>query len=110
MTKAVVQRPQADADIDGIFEFLSRRSRVAALRFLDTIETAYAMLAEHPASGSTRHAEFCPELPYPLRFHCLSGVPRILIYYMDRPVAVEVIRVWDAARGLDALLEQEGRS
>ncbi len=39
----------------------------------------------------------------------LKEFPRILIYYMDRPDAVEVIRVWDAARGLEALLIENER-
>lgn len=28
-----------------------------------------------------------------------------LVYYMDRPEFVEIIRVWDAAQGLQALIE-----
>ncbi|MCI0749425.1 MAG: type II toxin-antitoxin system RelE/ParE family toxin [Nevskiales bacterium] len=104
MTKPVVQRPRADRDIDDVFAHLRKGSPTAARKFLDSVVTAYRMLSEHPASGSTRHAPSCPELPYPLRFHPLNDFPRILIYYMDRPDAVEIIRIWDAARGLEALL------
>lgn len=104
MTKPVIQRPRADEDIDYIFTFLRRESAQAAGKFLDAVQAAYELLSEQPAIGSTRHAEFCPELPYPLRFHPIKRFPRILIYYMDRPEAVEVIRIWDAARGLAALM------
>jgi len=105
MTKPVVQRPRADDDIDQIFGYLRRKSRRAAASFLDAVQAAYELASEHPAIGSTRHAEYCPELPYPLRYIPLQDFPRILVYYMDRPDSVEVIRVWDAARGLEALVE-----
>lgn len=103
MSKPVVQRPRAGLDIDEIFAYLRRDSLDAARRFLEDVERCYEFLATHPQIGSTRHAEFCPDLPHPLRFHPLKVFPRILVYYMDRPDAVEVIRIWDAARGLEAL-------
>lgn len=103
MSKPVVQRPRAGLDIDGIFAYLRRDSLDAARRFLEDVERCYELLATHPKIGSTRHAEFCPDLPHPLRFHPLKAFPRILVYYMDRPDAVEVIRIWDASRGLEAL-------
>lgn len=105
MSKPVVQRPRADADIDDIFRWLRRESPPSALKFLDAVQAACELLGEHPAAGSKRHAEYCPELPHPLRFFPLTGFPRILVYCMDRPDAVEVIRVWDSARGLEALME-----
>jgi len=103
VSKAVLHRPRVDRDIDEIFAYLSRESVKVAGRFLDDVEAAYLLLGEHPGIGSTRHAAFCPELPHLLRFHPLKRFPRIVIYYMDRPDAVEVIRIWDAARGLEAL-------
>lgn len=105
MSKPVVQRPRADLDIDEIFAYLRRDSSDAAQRFLQGIEQCYELLSAHPKIGSTLHAEFCLDLPHPLRFHPLKDFPRILVYYMDRPDTVEVIRVWDAARGLEALME-----
>lgn len=106
--KHVVQRPLADADIDEIFRSLRRDSPKAAAKFLDAVQAAYELLGAHPASGSRRHARYCPKLPYPLRFFPLGDFPRILIYYIQRPSAVEVIRVWDAARGLEALMGDIG--
>lgn len=105
MSKPVRQRPQALADFMGIADFLHSASPGASLKFIDAVESAFVLLSEHPASGSTRHASVLPELPVPLRFHPIRGFPRVLIYYLDLPEAVEVIRLWDAARGLDALIE-----
>lgn len=106
MSKPIRQRPQAEADVSAIVDYLHTQSPKAALAFIDVVEAAYTLLSAHPASGSTRHASLLPELPVPLRFHPLIGFPRILIYYLDLPKAVEVVRVWDAARGLDALLQE----
>ncbi len=89
MSKVTVQRPAADKDIDSIFEYLCSKSPRAAIKFLESIEHAYDVVAAHPQSGSTRHAEYLPELPYLLRFHVVKNFPRILVYYMDRPEAIE---------------------
>lgn len=105
MSKPVWQRPQAAVDIAAIADFLAKRSPAAARRFLDAVEAAYALLSAHPASGSSRHAPLMPELPVPLRFHPIKDFDRVLVYYLDMPDRVEVIRIWDAARGLEALLE-----
>lgn len=73
------------------------------LAFIAAIEAGEALIAAHPASGSTRHAAVLPGLPAPLRFLRLERFERYLIYYLDLPEHVEVLRVWNAARGLDAL-------
>ena len=105
--KSIRQRPQAAADLASIADYLTASAgHAVALRFIDAVETAYALLSAHPASGSPRHAHVLPELPVPLRFHPVKHFERILIYYLDQPEAVEVIRLWDASRGLDALPEE----
>ena len=108
--KPLRQRPQAAADIAAIADYLYVSAAPdVALRFIDAVEAAYRLLSAHPASGSPRHAHVLPELPVPLRFHPIRDFERTLIYYLDQPDAVEVIRVWDAARGLEALQENAGQ-
>lgn len=106
--KPVWQRPQAGADIASIADFLRGKSLSSACRFIEEIEAAYALQADHPCSGSARHAELLPELPAQLRFHPVRHFERILIYYMDLDDRVEVLRVWDATRGLEALIDDTG--
>lgn len=65
------------------------------------------MIAAHPASGSTRHAALLPDLHTPLRFLRLERFERYLIYYLDLPTHVEVVRIWNTARGLDALVADD---
>ncbi len=72
--------------------------------FLAEVDAALKSIAKHPGSGSTRHAEHAPDLPSPLRFLPLKRFERHLVYYIDLPDHVEVIRVWHAARGLGALI------
>lgn len=106
--KPLRQRPQAATDIAAIADHLfASATPDIALRFIDAVESAYELLSAHPASGSPRHAHVLPELPVPLRFQPVRHFERILIYYLDLPDGIEVIRVWDAARGLEALLEEE---
>lgn len=74
-------------------------------RFIAAVEVTASILCEHPAAGSTRHAEDVPGLPAALRFFPVGGFERYLLYYLDLPAHVEVLRVWNAARGLEALME-----
>lgn len=106
VSKPVIQRPAADRDLDEIVSFLCKDSRQVAARFVQAVAATAQLLGEHPGIGSTRHAEICHELPKPLRFHPVSGFSRILIYYLEHPGVVEIVRIWDAARGLEALMEQ----
>jgi toxin ParE1/3/4 len=74
-------------------------------RFIAAVEATARIVGEHPAAGSTRHAEHVPGLPTALRFFPLGGFDRYLLYYLDLHTHVEVLRVWNAARGLEALME-----
>lgn len=73
------------------------------LAFIASVERGESMIAAHPASGSTRHATLLPDLHAPLRFLRLERFERYLIYYLDLPTHVEIVRIWNTARGLDAL-------
>lgn len=79
------------------------------LRFITAVESTAILIRQHPAAGSTRHADDVPGLPAPLRFFPVKEFERYLFYYLDLPTHVEVIRVWNTARGLEALMgEAEG--
>ncbi|MBA4286950.1 MAG: plasmid stabilization protein [Xanthomonadaceae bacterium] len=110
MATPLVLRPRADRDIDELVGWLRAESPPSAAAFLDQLEAAFERLALFPDSGSTRHATRVPGLPVPLRFLPVSPTrfPRLLIYYLPFETHIDVIRVWDAARGLEALLESAG--
>ena len=76
------------------------------LKFVAAMEAAVALIAEYLDSGSRRHAYLFPDLATPLRFHPLQRFEKILVYYIVLPRHLEIVRVWNATRGLEALLEE----
>lgn len=103
--KPVKWRHQARQDaIDTAYWYVNQANLALGERFLSQLETTLDNLAHFPASGSTRHADIVSGLPAPLRFFPVSGFERHLIYYLDLPTHIDVIRIWSASRGLDALL------
>lgn len=106
--RPIIWRPGAERDAMDLAAYYAKAGGVALeLGFLDVLEATLELISSHPDSGSTRHAYLFPELTEPLRFHPLRRFERILVYYTTMPEDVEIIRIWDAARGLDALLEDE---
>lgn len=74
-------------------------------QFLSAVDATLSALALFPAAGSTRHADAMTDLSPPLRFVVVQQFDRYLAYYLDHPTRVEVIRIWNASRGLHALLD-----
>lgn len=107
--KRVQWRPQARQDAaDSAAWYAAHGGMLVELAFIDALQDAEARLSQFPASGSLRHAQVLPNSAIPLRFTTLPTFTRYLIYYLDLPTHVEVVRVWNAARGLDGMMEKEG--
>lgn len=106
--KPVHWHPQAKRDADEAAVWYATQGGMRMeLAFIDALQAAENLIAEFPASGSPLHAGVIPDMPVPLRFHVLHRFDRYLLYYLDLPDRVEVIRVWDASRGLEALFGGE---
>jgi toxin ParE1/3/4 len=102
--KPVEWRPQARADAaEAAWAYAGEGGLDLGLRFLDAIDYSLARLATNPASRSTGHAQVAQDLPAPLRFVIVDGFERHFIYYVPLPNHMLVVRIWNAARGLDAL-------
>lgn len=105
--KPVEWRPQARRDAaEAAFWFSMQGGLPLGEWFLAQVDAGLDRIAGFPGSGSTRHACLMPDLPAPLRFAVLEKFDRYLIYYLDLPTHVEVIRIRDAARGLAALMDE----
>ena len=52
-----------------------------------------------------RHARLIPDLPVALRFLPVAGFERHLVFYLDLPARVDVVRIWNCDRGLHALMD-----
>ncbi|MBP6750972.1 MAG: type II toxin-antitoxin system RelE/ParE family toxin [Xanthomonadaceae bacterium] len=104
--KPIYWRDAARRDLDDAAAWYAQQGGFPLeTRFIAAVEATSSILREHPAAGSTRHAEDVPGLPTPLRFFPVRDFERYLLYYLDLPAHVEVLRVWNAARGLEALME-----
>lgn len=105
-SRPLLWRPTAMRDGEELAAYYFAAGGMALeIGFLDALDAAFELISDHPDSGSTGHADLFPELPKPLRFHPLRRFDRILVYYAAFDDRVEIIRIWDAARGLDALLD-----
>ncbi|MFT4180025.1 MAG: type II toxin-antitoxin system RelE/ParE family toxin [Thermomonas sp.] len=104
--KPVEWRPQARRDAAAAAYWYAQQGGLPlGEAFLTEVDTTLDRIAQHPAIGSTRHAEQAPDLPSLLRFLPLRRFEHHLVYYIDLPEHIEVLRIWHAARGLAALMD-----
>lgn len=106
--KSVEWRVKARLDVaDTAFWYAEQGGLALGERFLLQIDATLEHLSRFSGTGSTRHDGIVPGLPEPLRFFPVSRFERHLVYYLDCPSCVDVIRIWDASRGLESLLEDD---
>lgn len=101
-SKSVIPRKIANRDVDEAIEhYLSEDAVQAASGFIAALETAYAHIGRHPATGSPRYAH---ELDLPgLRSWPLTGYPH-LIFYIERGDHIDVWRVLHGQRDIPGWL------
>ena len=80
---------------------------VLELGFIDAVESVVKLIEAHPGAGSASHATLLPASPVPLRVHPVRRFDGYLVYYTELPTHVSIVRIWNAARGLEALQENE---
>lgn len=104
--KPVLWRPQAKRDAaQAAAWYASQGGQSLELAFIDSLQAAVALIGQFPGSGSARHATVMNDVSTPLRFHRLQRFDRYLIYYLEHSTHAEVMRIWDASRGLEALMD-----
>lgn len=101
--RSVRLRPRADRDVDSAIAHLVKDSPAAARQFLRELEAAMAGIAQQPAIGSPRYAHVLKGV----RFWRLRRFP-YLVFYLQRPSYLDVIRVLHEARDIPAAF-QRGR-
>jgi toxin ParE1/3/4 len=99
----VVPRRLATQDLrDSAAHYAAEVDAVTARRFIDAVEQAFTLIAQHPGVGSPRHAV---ELDWPgLRTHPVLRFPS-LIFYLERTDHLDVLRVLHAHRDIPASLQ-----
>lgn len=101
--KPVRVRPRANAEIDALADHIAADSLDAAMRFLDAMQKAFALIGEQPGIGSRRYAHL-PMLEG-LRLWPVPGFERHLIFYVERADYIDVLRVLHGARDIPAVLD-----
>ncbi len=86
--------PQADLDLDSIWNFIAADDVQAAERQVDRIGKIFQMLVENPLAGRER-----PELRKDLRSFPVGSY---VVFYVPLPDGVEVIRVMNGRQDIDA--------
>lgn len=96
-------RPEADRDLDAALAFLLQESTPdAAFQLLEEFEAALSRIAGRPGMGSPRYAH----LFQGLRFWKLRRHP-YLVFYIEQPGFVDVLRLLHAARDIPAALRED---
>jgi toxin ParE1/3/4 len=103
--KSVRVRPRADREIDALADFIALDDLGAALRFMDATWKAFELIGEQPGIGSTRFAHL-PMLEG-LRVCPVPGFENHLVFYIERQVYIDVIRVLHSARNLPVVLAED---
>src|SRR5690242_17262097 len=98
--KPVHIRPRADTEIDALADYIANDNPEAAARFLDAVQKTLDLLSEHPGIGSRRYAHL--PLLEGLRVVGVTDFKNHLVFYLERPSYIDVLRVLHSARDIPA--------
>ncbi len=100
--------PRALQDADEAAQWFAGAGGTALeLAFIDALQAAVELLERHPEAGSTRHVGVLDFPEGSLRFLPIRRFDDYLIYYIALADHIRVVRIWNARRGLDALLDTQ---
>jgi toxin ParE1/3/4 len=96
----IIKRPLAEADLDGIWDYLEEQSsQEQAANFLRRLYAKLETLAQNPYMGRTRD-ELLPELrSFPFKDY--------VIFYFPLTNGIEVVRVLYGRRDIERIFQEE---
>jgi toxin ParE1/3/4 len=101
--QSLIITPQADRDIDEIFDYLRGIDPALAGRFFHECQAAIALVAKFPLAGGRLLLEGREDLDY--RYVYPKGFDRYLIFYRLDAIRIEIVRVLHSSRDLSAALD-----
>jgi toxin ParE1/3/4 len=105
VSRHVLRRARAQADIRALSFHIAEDNPDAARRFLTAVERSLALLADMPRLGAPRRTGN-PALAG-LRMHPVRGFENHLIFYRPLRGGIELVRVLHGARDIGAILRAE---
>ena len=102
MLKAVTKRRRAEEDVLEQALYIARDNPDAAVRYLEAVDAALRSLGRTPKLGGLYKSRN-PTLKS-LRRLIVPGFKSYLIFYLDLPSTIDVIRVLHGARDLQVIL------
>nr|NYT98837.1 type II toxin-antitoxin system RelE/ParE family toxin [Stenotrophomonas sp. SbOxS2] len=100
--------PAAVRDLDQAASWYGDQGGEALeIGFIDAVESVVKLIEAHPGAGSALHADLLPSLSAPLRFHPVRRFDGYLVYYVELPAHISIVRIWNAARGMGAFFEDD---
>lgn len=100
--KPVRVRPCANTEIDALADYIASDSPDAAMRFLDAMQKSFDLIGEQPGIGARRYAHL-PMLES-LRMLAVSDFEKHLVFYIERPSYIDVLRVLHGSRDIPVAL------
>lgn len=100
--KPVRVRPRADTEIDALADYIAQDNPAAAFRFLDAVRKTFDLIGEQPGIGSRRYAHL--PMMEGLRVWPVADFEKHLVFYIERPGHIDVLRVLHGARDIPAAL------
>jgi toxin ParE1/3/4 len=105
MVKQITVRPQASQDLDDHFTYIAQSNSEAALRFFDAARLTIAQIARMPGIGVVYPVQSASLQS--LRKWPVKGFRQHMIFYLDLPEVVEVVRILYGSQDIDSILDRE---
>ena len=105
MRRRVIRSPAARADVIETTNYIADRDNAAAARYARAVRATEALILESPGLGAPR--DFGGVRLKGLRMHPVQGFRRWLVFDLERPGGIEILRVLHGARDLEALLGED---
>ena len=103
MAVKILRRIKAIEDAEAIADFIARNSLEAAIRFLENTEATIRYIAESPGISGVFVSDR-PELAN-LRTCRVKGFPNHVIFYIEHPSSVEIVRIMHGSRNFESELK-----
>lgn len=103
-SKTIRIHPLAASDLRQIARYIAQNSPDSAVRFLDSANAAFLRIQEQPGMGSTRYAK--NKYIEGLRFWLIQGFESYLVFYIERPDVIDILRILHGARDIPEMLKE----